>query len=68
MLPKIKYFLRLFEKLLRLGLSIIQRGSSFHNFGPEKSTKRLRDSSLEIELVKLDLPPEDPDPEKISIW
>ena len=53
MLPKIKYLLREFEKLLRLGLLVMHRGSSFHNFGPEKSMKRFSDSSLDIELVKL---------------
>ena len=48
-----KNFLRAFEKQFRLGLVVILPGSSFHNFGPEKSMKRLSDSSLEIDLVKL---------------
>ena len=51
--PEIKYLLREFEKLFKLGLLVMHRGSSFHSLGPEKITKRLSDSSLDIELVKL---------------
>ena len=38
---------------MRLGLLVKREGSSFHNLGPAKSIKRLRDSSLEIEFVIL---------------
>ena len=51
--PKIKYFFSELEKLLRLGLLVMREGSSFHNVGPAKSMKRLRDSSLEIVIVTL---------------
>ena len=53
MVPKIRYFLSVFEKLLRLGLFLMHRGSSFQSLGPAKSMKRFRDSSLEIEFTTL---------------
>ena len=51
--PNMKYFFSVLEKLFRLGLLVIQEGSSFQRLGPAKSMKRLSESSLEIEFVTL---------------